>query len=69
MDNMSAIILLVLLVAWWWLWFRLFRKIQQPGIYALFMFFPLVNVAIIIWFIFFGWPNRPREGQRVGKML
>lgn len=69
MQQILAIIYLVLMVAWGWLWVKLFKKIQQPGIYAFFMFIPLVNIAIIIWFIVSGWPNRPREGQRIGKML
>ena len=69
MENILPMIYLAFLVAWWWLWFKLFRKIQQPGIYAIFMLIPLVNVGIIVWFVFFGWPNRPRKGQQVGKML
>ena len=69
MEQISAIIFLAFMVGWWWLWFKLFKKIGHPGTHAFFMFLPLVNLIIIIWFIFSGWPNRQRVGQRVGKML
>ncbi|MBA7604716.1 hypothetical protein ES703_11842 [subsurface metagenome] len=63
-----------ILFAWWWLWFKLFKKIGKDWTWAFLMFIPILNFIVGVWFIVYGWPNRPRPGnyddyKQTGKML
>lgn len=41
----------------WPMW-RICEKAGYPGIMALLMFVPLVNVVFLYWFAFAEWPNQ-----------
>lgn len=52
----GLVVIFVVVVIWVVPFWKTFSKAGYPGVLALTMFVPLVNIAVIYWFGFSQWP-------------
>jgi len=50
-----------------WPFWRICQKAGYPGLMALFVFVPVVNIIFLYWFAFADWPSLSRGNQHSGK--
>ena len=50
-----------------WPFWRVCEKAGYPGIMALLVFVPIVNIILLYWFAFANWPSLSKESQPSGE--
>ena len=63
-GPLGVLILAALIV---WPFWRICKKAGYPGIMALLVFIPVVNIIFLYWFAFADWSGQSRESQLDGK--